>query len=336
MGNIIAWLVQAVRFGGPAAIGYFFNDAVSWLGKTFPSLSLTEPDGKGGTRVKWYFVVGIFMVLGLIVYLILKMISGKKKKGALLMLAIGVAYLVDRTLGEYLAVAGPEVTMATFLVTLTTGATIVTPANTQFIPKFFFYTAATQLSGVKITVQGDGVIFDSDANGLTHCGLSRLQGQVTNTYFFRIANGLIAGKTVLWEFTNSAAQTPSVYYDSDQTPPKDQRLYLQLLRQVCQGPGGTDFTDFATLSFPSMAATDYANVLYNDGTQNANMNRLDLQALMQLTQNVVNTPIYQFDNYGMIFKKVNFQAVATQTAYVQRWIAPVADGMLGQAIISKG
>lgn len=342
MGNIIAWLLNAVRFGGPAAIGYFFNDAVTWIGKTFNTETTTTKDGQ--TRVKPWIIAAVFLAGGLAVYFLIKLLAGamkgKRGKGLLMLALMAVAYAIDHNLADYLQSIGLVVhdnyQHATFLVILTTGAAAVTPANTTYLPKIFWYTAATQLTGVKITVQGDGVIFDSDANGLTHCGTNRLFGQVTNSYTFRISNGLITNKNVLWEFTNSAAQTPSVYIDSDETPPVAERLYLQLLRQVAQGPGGTDFSDFATFSAPSMAATDYANILYNDGTQQANVNRLDFQAFLQLTQNIVNTPIYLLDNYAMRIKKVNFQVTATQTCYIQRWIAPVPDGMISQAIIAKG
>lgn len=328
MGTIFAWIARAIQFGGPASIGYFFNDAVTWLGSV-TGQSTTDP--KTG-KTKIWIVLAVFLGGGLLIYMLLQFLGGKKGKKGLFILALGVAAQFIDTF----FLKSADGVYATLLITLTTGAAVLTPANTTYVPKSFFYAAATQLTGVKITVQGDGVIFDSDANGLTHCGVNRLFGQVTNTYFFRIANGFISNKTVLWEFTNSAAQTPAVYIDSDETPPKDERLYLQLLRQPCIGPGGTDFSDFATLSFPSMAAADYANILYQDGTQQANMNRLDLQALLALTQNVLNTPLYMSDNFGQRIKKVNFQAAATQTAYVQRWVPPVSDGMIEQAIISKG
>jgi len=207
---------------------------------------------------------------------------------------------------------------AVLLGVLTTGAAVVTTFNTTYVPKIFHYVAATQLTGVKITVQGDGVIFDSDANGLSHCGVNRLAGQVTNQYTFRIADGLITGKNVIWEFTNSAAQTPSVYVDNDQQPPKGAGAYLQLLRQAVLANSGQNFTDFATLSLPSLGATDLVNVLFRDGTQQQ-LNRADIQAALGYTQNTVNTPIYMIDNFTRIYSQVNVLAGA-QTAYMQRWV----------------
>jgi len=329
MGNIIAVIVNALRFSGPAAIGYFFNDLLRLFGQVTKQEVVDPQTGKP----KIWMVVSVFIIAGAAVLFILKFISGRRGKKALFILAAGAGCLL---LDSYVF-PDSDFVFATILTTLTTGAAVVTTANTTFIPKYFFYAAATQLTGVKITVQGDGVVFDSDANGLTHCGVNRVLGQVTNNFFFRIANGLITNKNVIWEFTNSAAQTPIVYISSDETPPaKAKRLYLQLLRQPAIGPGGTDFTDFATLSAPSMSATDYANILYNDGTQQSNQLRPDLQAYMGLTQNVVNTPIYQVDNWARRVKKVNLQVGVTQTVYIQRWVPPVSDGMIEGAIIAKG
>jgi len=327
MGAIFQLLTAAFRFAAPASIGYFFNDVASFVGKFVPS-AVDQTNG----QLKIWAKILLFLVLGVVGVLVLKMIMGKgKSKKAFFTIA---ALLLT----AYSFTVEPELgfVTATVLATLTTGAAAVTTAFTTYVPRYFMYAAATQLTGVKITVQGDGVIFDSDANGLTHCGVNRVIGQVTNGYLFRIANGFIQGKNVMWEFTNSAAQTPIVYIDSDATPAKGSALYLQLLRQQAIGPGGTDFTNFATLSAPSMAATDYVNVLYSDGTNQSNILRNDLQQLLGYTQNVVNTPVYQIDNFSQNVSRVNFQATATQTIYLQRWMAPVGDGMINQAPIARG
>jgi len=332
---MIQALMAALRLAAPASIGYFMNDAFTFLGKTFSWFQPVETDSSGASRIKLIYVVGYFIFGGFIVYMLLKFFSKGKRKGSLFswLIAAGQLYFA-----YYHLFTDPEngVLMATILITLTTGAAVVTTQNSTWIPKYMWYTAATQLSNVKLTVQGDGVVFDIDTNGLNHCGVNRVLGQVTNTYLFRLANGFIKGKNVLWEFTNSAAQVPSIYIDNDQTPPPGKELYLQAIRQPIVGPGGTDLDDFITLSVPSFSATDYVNMLFSDGTQQANMARQDLQALLELTQNVVNSPIYMIDNWGQRVKKVNLQVGATQTAYIQRWVAPVRNGMINQAPVARG
>jgi len=228
---------------------------------------------------------------------------------------------------SYLEGSAEGMVMAVGLGALTTGAAVVTTFNTTYLPKWFSYTAATQLTGVKITVQGDGVVFDSDANGLTSVGTNRQFGQTTNTYLFTIANGFISGKNVIWEFTNSAAQTPTVYVSSDETP--GQPLYLQYLRQAVLANSGQNFSDFATLGFPSLAATDVINILYNDGTQQQ-LNRVDLQYQLSYTQNILSP--YLIDNFAGRVKTVNIIAASAQTAYVQRWVPAIGGGMINQSV----
>lgn len=238
-------------------------------------------------------------------------------------------------LGACVAVASffipgnPEYIQAVLLGVLTTGAGVVTTFNTTYVPKFVTYVAATQLTGLKITVQGDGVIFDSDAPGLNAVGVNRQFGQVTNGYMITLTNGFVAGKNVIWEFTNSAAQTPSVFVSSDETPA--QPLYLQLLRQAVLANSGQNFTDFATIAFPSLSATDIVNVLYNDGTQQQ-LNRADIMAQLTYTQNVINTPQYLIDNFAGRIKTVNVLAGVNQTAYVQRWVSAMRGGMINQSV----
>lgn len=219
---------------------------------------------------------------------------------------------------------------AVLLGTLTTGAAVVTTFNTTYVPKFVSYVAATQLTGLKITVQGDGVIFDSDANGLDSAGVIRQFGQLSNQYQITLSNGLISGKNVIWEFTNSAAQTPSVYVSSDETPAPGRAMYLQLLRQAVLANSGQNFTDFATLAFPSIAAADVVNILYNDGTQQQ-FNRAEILAYLQYTQNVVSSR-YTIDNFAGRIKTVNILAGSAQTAYVQRWVPAVKGGMVNQSV----
>ena len=245
---------------------------------------------------------------------------------------VGLTFATDLILNHFgLMDAAPGVSMAVAIGTLTTGAAVVTTFNTTYVPKYFFYAAATQLTGVKITVQGDGVIFDSDAPGLSSAGVARIQGQVTNGYFFTLANGFIPGKNVIWEFTNSAAQTPIVFVSSDEAPAMGQPLYLQYLRQAILANSGQNFEKLATIALPSLSATDIVNILYADGTQQQ-LNRADIQAQLSLVQNVVNTPVYSIDNFAGRVKTVNVLAGIAQTAYIQRWVAAIGNQMLNQVV----
>jgi hypothetical protein len=292
---------------------------------------------------KRYGILGFAILGGLFIFSIVygSIKAGVKEPGLILsnvwagiksLFPTAIVTLAVLSLLSLLASSGSNgEVFAVALGVLTTGASVVSVFNTTYLPKMFNYTATTQLTGVKITVQGEGVIFDSDAPGLNHAGVIRLAGQVTNNYTFRIANGLIKAKNIIWEFTNSAAQTPTVYVESDETPNDNQRAFLQYIRQAILANSGQDFSDFATLSLPSLGASDQINVLYRDGTQQQ-LNRADVLQRLQFTQNVVNTPVYTIDNFAQNIKVVNIIAAAQQLAYVQRWIPAVSGGMISQTL----
>jgi len=325
MGALMTWLVRGVVYGVPVIMSYFFTDTVNAVVAKLPAgAQKTVADSKG--NVAWWFIVVIGLVLGGITFLVIKLLSGKRGK-KVFSLVLGSLCLLQLGLDFRLVSFG--LMCGTALVTLTTGAAVVTSVNLTYLPKRLFYAAATQLTGIKITVQGDGVLFDSDANGLTHVGLNRIIGQVTNNYIINLANGLIKNKNVLYEFTNSGAQTPVVYIDSDNTPDNsgETPLFLQMMK-VPVFVGGTDYSDFATMSLPSLAAGDSVSILYADGTVQSNMNRLDLQTLLGYTQNVVNTPLYTIDNFDQKIRRVTVTALAAQTGYIQRWVPSLSGGMV--------
>ena len=305
----------------PALAGYFINDIGDGVAKILPADTAAKVKDESG-RWRWWFVGAVLILVGSVIAYFFK---GKKGKNLFILGAGAACYALDVYFGT-----NQGVSLGTALVVLTTGVGVVTSINTPFLPERIAYAASTQLSAVKISVQGDGVIFDSDTNGLNHIGVSRVLGQVTNNYVLTLANGLIKGKNVLFEFTNSAAQTPTIYYDSDSTPTNvnnDQALYLQMMK-VPVLAGGNDFTDFATLSLPSLAATDAVTILYNDGTVQANMNRVDLQYRLGYLQNVVNTPVYTIDNFDQRIKSVTVIAGSSQTGYMQRFAPSVSRGVI--------
>lgn len=244
------------------------------------------------------------------------------KKILLVLIGLGCLYI------DSLGAVDSNYQFGVLLGVLTTGVSVVTTFNTTYLPKFLHYVSAVQLTSIKVTSQGDGVVFDSDANGLNSAGVLRQFGQVTNGYTITLTNGLITGKNIIWEFTNGAAATPSIYVSADETNARP--MYLQLLRQAVLANSGQNFTDFATLALPSLASTDIVNILYKDGTQQQ-FNRAELQAYLTFTQNV-NGSLYTIDNFAGRIKMVNVLAGTAQTAYVQRWVPAINGGMVNQSV----
>lgn len=326
------FIIRGLQWAAPALAGYFLNDIGDGVSKVLPENVRSKVKDDQGNWKPW-FVISVLAVAGAVVMMIFKKVGGGKKSRGFFALTLGAAYGIDLMTGG--AIFGNDgYAMATALVTLTTGASVVTSVNLSFLPERLSYAAATQLTGVKVTVQGDGVVFDSDANGLTHIGVNRVIGQVTNNFILTLSNSLIKGKNVLFEFTNSAAQTPTVYYDSDSTSTGnagDEPLFLQMMK-VPLLVGGNDFSDFATLSLPSLSATDTLTITYRDGTTQSGITRADLQYKLGYTQATVNTPIYQIDNFAQSIKSVTVIAGAAQTGYLQRWAPSVSRASIaGQA-----
>lgn len=310
------WLLSALRAAAPALAGYFINDIGDGIDKVLPdSVKAKVKDSNG---FKWWFVAIILVVVGGVLTFVISMLAktfgkGKGKKMFGIFALGGLAFAVDNYFG-----LGDGMTLATALVTLTTGPAVLTSAQLTFLPERIWYSAATQLTSVRISTKDNGVVLDLDANGLTHIGLNRVLGQVTNGFVLNLANGQIPAGNVLFEFTNSAAQTPVIYYDSDISAPVADLQFIQAGR-VPLLVGGNEFRNFATLSLPSLAATDTVTILYADGSVQSNMNRVDLQYKLGFTQSVVNTPIYQIDNFNREIVSVSVIVGTAQTGYVQRF-----------------
>jgi len=327
---MFAIIRAGLQYAAPALLGYFINDLGDGASKILPDSAKDKAVNPDGSPKKWFIISVVIGAGAILAFVLSKVMKGKKGKMFVIGAAGAACYGIDYLMGW----GDQSSSLATALVTLTTGAGVVTSVNLSFLPERLAYAAATQLSGVKVTVQGDGVIFDSDANGLTHSGVSRVIGQVTNNYILTLSNSLIKGKNVLLEFTNSAAQTPTVYYDSDSTAtntPGDISLFLQMMK-VPLLVGGNDFSDFYGLHLPSLAATDTLTITYRDGTVQSGVTRADIQYKLGYLQNVVNTPVYTIDNAAQQIKSVTVIAGASQTGYLQRWAPSVSRASIaGQA-----
>lgn len=192
--------------------------------------------------------------------------------------------------------------------TLTTGAAVVTVIDLQFCPEKIGFVAATQLTGLKVEVLGEGVILDLDANGLTAQGRHRLVGFPTNGYLINIADGVIKGKNTRLTFTNSAAQTPDIFAMGDNVG----EIYIRTYRAQVLANNNTIFEKFAALFLPSLAAADTVTVVYEDGLTQI-WQRDDLQLYSGLYQQ---TAGYVIDNIEGRIKTVHVLAGSAQSVYV--------------------
>lgn len=195
--------------------------------------------------------------------------------------------------------------------TMTTGVGVVTTFNLTWVPQYIHFVAATQLTGLKVTVLGDGVITDLDAAGLSALYNIRQYGQVANGYTIPLADGLIRGKNVEITTTNSAAQTPILYGMSMQMGSR----YIQCLRQTALANSGVVLDKFAYLAIPAIAATDVLNITYVDGLT-TKVEAAELPAMANVFQSA---GINIIDNVEAMMDEVQFTPSANRTVYVVRY-----------------
>lgn len=292
------------------APGVFFSDIMTAVGNMFN----VKPKADGNYPV--WFPLSLVAAFAIIIGFIWKFLfSAGKKKATWVYAGIAVSLFFP----DFMQIDG-NFSQAVALGVLTTGAAVVTTFNTTYIPRYFSYVAATQLTAVRISYQGGGVLVDLDGAGLTAVRAELQIGAVTNGTMIDISNGFIAGKNLIWEFTNSAVQTPTVYVGAEEKAGMSQAPPMVLTATKAQvlANSGTDFQDFSYLGIPAIGATDVVNVTYQDGLTQL-FNRVDLQMLLQRVQAQVNTPDYALNNFDRNVKKVTITATAAFTAYVQMW-----------------
>lgn len=195
--------------------------------------------------------------------------------------------------------------------TMTTGVGVVTTFNLTWVPQYIHFVAGTQITGLKVSVLGDGVITDLDAAGLSVLYNIRQYGKVTDGFTIPLANGLIRGKNVEITATNSAAQTPVLYGVSMAAGSR----YIQCLRQTALANSGVEIEKFAYLGIPAIAVTDVLNITYVDGlTQKVEF--AELPAMANVFQS---DSLKIIDNVEGMIDNVQFTPSANRTIYVVRY-----------------
>jgi hypothetical protein len=197
--------------------------------------------------------------------------------------------------------------------TLTTGDTVVSTFDLQYVPQYLYYIAATQLTGIKVTIQDDGVLLDLDATGLSALSGIRRYGRVTNDYLIPLADGQINNKLVEIVCTNSAAQTPDLYAFSMQKG----LVYIATRRQKVLASSGVTLRQFGHLGFSTVADTDEVTIRFVDGHVQK-MLGAELKAWYTLMSN--ETDSYVIDNLNGLIDYINVIPAADRTLYVTKYL----------------
>ena len=197
--------------------------------------------------------------------------------------------------------------------TLTTGAAVQTTINLNYVPQYLYYVATTQLTGIKVTVEGDGTILDLDADGLSAVSGIRRFGAVADSYLIPLADGLVKNKVTEIVFTNSAAQTPDVYAFSLQNA----RAYITSFRQLVLANSQQDVMDFAYLGIKSGTANDIYQVEFANGLVQR-FNLTEFKGWVTLYSNEVDADV--IDNVEQNIRTVQVNPDTDRTIYVTKYM----------------
>lgn len=198
--------------------------------------------------------------------------------------------------------------------------------NLNYLPEQLEYTAANQLTSLKVEVAGKGILFDLDPAGLSDLGFVRKIGNVTNRFALPLADGIVKGKVVT--ITSVTSAVGAVVFDAYST--RNARVFYKSQQQTVLASSGVDFVDFGVLAVPNATINDIFNVTFKDGTTQQ-MNIRELQSMIAYKRYSANSASdYAIDNLDQSIKMVNMIPAATQLVYWTSF-APLGDKIVNQA-----
>lgn len=188
--------------------------------------------------------------------------------------------------------------------------------NMTYLPEVISFTAATQLTSLRVETQEDGVLHDWVAASLNAMANFLKVGTATaNTFWFRLADGELRPKNVTVSGITAAAGAVPFYVQSDNkgtVPFKSSNASILALNP-------TRFTKFTALFIPAMAtSTDYAQITYDDGhSQRWEMEDLrNASSLFQQVEGVI------INNVLGTIKDVVVRTAAATPAYILAVFTP--------------
>lgn len=313
MGNILLWLGRGLYLGGGAIIGVMFEKISSWVaGLLPPSVKVTD---KSGGLAAW-FIAAVAIGSGIVLYIVTKAITGKKKIFTLALMA--AAFAADAYL-----FGAPVVGLVTASLLFT-----IDPSSTQtktitYLPEFIMFNIGTVPSSFQITMVGDGVTFALDGTGITNLNGLRCMGTLkANTYMFAVADGYI-GKNATFKIANAHAGDLDVYGFSNSRGSG----YITYNMATALANASLTIDRFWYAAFPSAAATDSFTVTWADGTSD-DLTRFELESYIAYKQQVADTR-YNLDNFQREIQRIQFRGAAEQSVY---YVRPQETGRVNQAL----
>ena len=195
------------------------------------------------------------------------------------------------------------------------GAATTASFSFNFVPQFIEFIQANQPTLIQVNVNGDGMIMNLDAAGMTACTHIRSYSRVANSYIYQLADGLLNNKNGTVTMTTIAAGAVTVRAWS---PNKNGSFYCTYNPAQALASQAYNLTSFAYASFPNAATTDSYQLSYNDGSLD-NLTREELNVYLGYTEN---SGISKFavDNIAPArISQVTFSPTAAQAFYVMKY-----------------
>lgn len=186
----------------------------------------------------------------------------------------------------------------------------------NFVPQFIEFVATNNPTLFQINVNGDGMIFNLDTNGMQGMTGIRTYTRLANSFMFQLADGLLNNKNGTVTITTAATAVTVRAW----SPNKKGTMYLTYNPAAALATQSYNLTSFAYASFPSAATTDSFQLSYNDGSLD-NITREELQQYLAYFEATGITK-YSVDNIAPArISQVTFTPIAAQTFYVMKYQA---------------
>jgi len=200
--------------------------------------------------------------------------------------------------------------------TIAAGVGTVTTIPLTWLPEYLLWNNAVSLVGLRIIVQGDGVIVDLDTAGINGLKALGMIGRVANDFLLKVSDGIIAGKNVQIIATNGVAAAIPLWGFSLHNRGQ---AYLQSIQQITLAASGAIFDNFVYLSLANaVTATDIINVEFVDGLVQQ-FDAVELNSYNGFYQNDLTAAVIGFNNANKRIKKVQFTPAIAQNVYAVRW-----------------
>lgn len=258
---------------------------------------------KNPVLVKTFGALGV--LVGLLIFLL------KKNLGSILRVgAVGVGVFGWGELSQYLFDSA-NAFQAQFLFTVGAGATVT--QIIQYLPQYLTFNTGAQPapSLLQVDINGRGLITNLDQDGINNLNKLGKVGNQTGLYQIALANGTWKSQNGTITITNPGVNPIDIFGAGERDA---DTIVMNQINTVLANTG-FEFTKFAYLLIPGMAATDKITIDYLQENGKVFTQDYNRDELLARSLNDQDEPVYLVDNFLANIKSVRFTPVADRKVY---------------------